>query len=571
MAKKFKNIQLINIFNKSSYQLTHTEHILLSLGNKFKIPLQLSTSNNIKSWHRSVNKFQRQLDTQLYFSTIPDFPTSPDFNYLPRFPSYWNPPTSPYSIKLKNYIDQIRKEGVRAIHHKPFKPSQLYTHAQTTLGNLKQNRDIIIKPADKNVGLVILNTIDYKNMCLVHLTDTTTYRIVNNPEFEYQKAWTDLKTILVKDNRYFKDPINDSLSYFAKSLFQLQFSTSLRPAPFYCLPKIHKNVLPIPGRPIASAPSTITYYTSLYINNILKPLLPLLPTICQSSSSALQMITTRSFPSTSMIFTADVKSLYPSIPTIIGLDCVKTILELSNMFSSSKIQLLINLMNWVLTNNFILFDNTIYLQTEGTAMGTPMAPTYAIIFMYAIERHHIRKSLFYLRYIDDIFAIFNSVAHANEYLEAINSFLPDRLKLEAVVCGQEGIFLDIHFKLTDGNLSYQLFQKPHNTYAYIPTLSDHPRSMFKSFVLEELKRYYRNCSDFITFTLNATSFRVRLKQRGYHSLIFNTAYATLLHHLPINVSNSCRIPLEIYPLPQTGLPAVLQKSKIVLPAQKPKI
>lgn len=229
-------------------------------------------------------------------------------------------------------------------------------------------------------------------------------------------------------------------------------------------------------------------------------------------------------------------------------------------------------MHWVLTNNFIKFDNNIYLQIEGTAMGTPMAPTYAIIFMYAIERHHIQKSLFYLRYIDDIFAIFNSITHANEYLESINSFLPDRLKLEAVVCDQEGTFLDIHFQLINGNLSHQLFQKPHNTYAYIPTLSDHPRSMFKSFVLEELKRYYRNCSDFNTFTLNAALFKVRLQQRGYHSSVFNIAYTTLLNHLPINVSNVRRISLQDYPPPQAArhqsaaaiLPAVLQKSKNVI-------
>ena len=420
MANKFKHIKLINIFNQSSYHLSHTEHILLSLGNKFKIPLQSNTSDNLKSWHRSVNKFQRQLDTQLYFSTIPEYTKPPDFNFLPRVPSTWNPPNSTYTTILKDYIDHIRKKGVTAIIKKPFKPSQLYMHVQKTLINLKQNNDIIIKPADKNIGIVILNTIDYKTMCLEHLNDTATYKLINTPEAEYEKAWTTLKEILIENNRYFRDSTKETTSYFAKSLCQLQSSTSLRPAPFYCLPKIHKNISPIPGRPIASAPSTITYHASIYINNILKSILPLLPTNCKSSAAALNIINKKSFPSTSVIFTADVKSLYPSIPTTIGLEYVRNILELSNLFLPSKIKFIIKIMHWVLTNNFIMFDNNIYLQIEGTAMGTPMAPTYAIIFMYALEKQHIKTSLFYLRYIDDIFAVFNSDTHANEYFFSPN-------------------------------------------------------------------------------------------------------------------------------------------------------
>lgn len=365
-------------------------------------------------------------------------------------------------------------------------------------------------------------------MCLEHLNDITTYKLINNPDEEYKQTWAKLQNILVQENRYFKNSSQNSLSYFARSLCQLRDSESLRPAQFYCLPKIHKNVNPIPGRPISSAPSTITYHTSIYLNNILKPLLPLIPTICQSSSEALQSIKTQTFPSTAIICTADVKALYPSIPTALGLDCIQRLLEMSNKFTASKIRMIIQLMRWVLTNNFIQFNDDIYLQIEGTAMGTPMAPTYAVLFMFAIERQHIKRALYYKRYIDDIFGIFNSASDFNDFVQAINSVIPDRLKLEAIIYGSEGIFLDIQFKLVDGILSHQIYQKPNNSYAYIPTLSDHPRSMFRSFVLEELKRYYRNCSSFNTFTNIASSFMTRLQKRGYPSSIFNKAYNTLL-------------------------------------------
>jgi hypothetical protein len=425
-------------------------------------------------------------------------------------------------------------------------------YIRTTLLRLKQNSDIIIKPADKNLGLVILNKIDYKTMCLEHLNDITTYKLINTPDEEYKQTWTKLQNILVQENRYFKNSSQNSLSYFARSLCQLRDSESLRPAQFYCLPKIHKNVIPIPGRPISSAPSTITYHTSIYLNNILKQLLPIIPTICQSSSEALQSLKTQTFPSTAIICTADVKALYPSIPTALGLDCIQRLLEMSNKFTASKIRLIIQLMRWVLTNNFIQFNGDIYLQIEGTAMGTPMAPTYAILFMFAIERQHINRALYYKRYIDDIFGIFNSADHFNDFVHAINSVIPDRLKLEAIICGSEGIFLDIKFKLNDGNLSYQLYQKPNNTYAYIPTISDHPRSMFKSFILEELTRYHRNCSDFNIFQSMAILFKDRLQRRGYHSSLFNTAYQTLLQRISLNKNKN--IILKDHPTQQTSRP-----------------
>ena len=123
-------------------------------------------------------------------------------------------------------------------------------------------------------------------------------------------------------------------------------------------------------------------------------------------------------------------------------------------------------------------------------------------------------------------------------MEEINS-VEERLKLDAVTYGQQGIFMDLRLTLINGNLQYDLYQKPSNTFAYIPPSYDHPRSMFKSFVLEELKRYYRNSSTFEAFTAQATLFKNWLHTRGYPNGIFDTAYHTLLtQHLPINLPAS---------------------------------
>ena len=50
-----------------------------------------------------------------------------------------------------------------------------------------------------------------------------------------------------------------------------------------------------------------------------------------------------------------------------------------------------------------------YIQKQGTAMGTRMAPNYAIIFMHYLESNLLSKTTMkpktWLRFIDDIFMI----------------------------------------------------------------------------------------------------------------------------------------------------------------------
>ncbi|GAA5828065.1 hypothetical protein JCM10212_007167, partial [Sporobolomyces blumeae] len=65
--------------------------------------------------------------------------------------------------------------------------------------------------------------------------------------------------------------------------------------------------------------------------------------------------------------------------------------------------------DFVLNNNYLSFQGKVYHQTNGTAMGTSMAPTYANIFVAAYEQEFqipsLENLLYYGRYIDDVLAI----------------------------------------------------------------------------------------------------------------------------------------------------------------------
>ena len=63
----------------------------------------------------------------------------------------------------------------------------------------------------------------------------------------------------------------------------------------------------------------------------------------------------------------------------------------------------------VLTKNYFTFNNQIHHQVQGTAMGTRMAPNYAIIFMGYLEitmlHTYPTKPQLWKRFKDDIFII----------------------------------------------------------------------------------------------------------------------------------------------------------------------
>ena len=59
-----------------------------------------------------------------------------------------------------------------------------------------------------------------------------------------------------------------------------------------------------------------------------------------------------------------------------------------------------------------MFNNKYYKQVDGAAMGSPLGPDLANIFICSFESKWLRncpndfKPMFYRRYIDDIFVLF---------------------------------------------------------------------------------------------------------------------------------------------------------------------
>ena len=77
---------------------------------------------------------------------------------------------------------------------------------------------------------------------------------------------------------------------------------------------------------------------------------------------------------------------------------------------------LCNMLSLCISNVQFLFDGTYYRQIDGVAMGSPLGPVLADIFMDHLEhkaRAEIDKTVIYERYVADIFVIGDSTHQIN--------------------------------------------------------------------------------------------------------------------------------------------------------------
>ena len=75
-------------------------------------------------------------------------------------------------------------------------------------------------------------------------------------------------------------------------------------------------------------------------------------------------------------------------------------------------------------DNIFLFNGLLYQQIDGVAMGSPLGPLLANVLMSHVEKlfnSDLKKEVnFWVRYVDDIFVIFDKV---NPNINSILAFL----------------------------------------------------------------------------------------------------------------------------------------------------
>ena len=109
--------------------------------------------------------------------------------------------------------------------------------------------------------------------------------------------------------------------------FTYEYKKACNLGKLYLLPKIHKRLSNVPGRPVISNCGTPTEKVSEFLDHHLKPIMQNLLSYMRLSTFFKKIKTIGSVPENSILVTADVVGLYPNIPHQAGLKALKEALE----------------------------------------------------------------------------------------------------------------------------------------------------------------------------------------------------------------------------------------------------
>jgi hypothetical protein len=387
--------------------------------------------------------------------------------------------------------------------------------------SLRKKEHITVSKADKNMGICIISTVDFISFGMKHILDKSTYYVLSKKVFEakVKDAWSKLELILHKYGLLYED--NGWQTGLAKSLLHLKKQPA-EPANLQLLFKVHKDPLKI--RPIANNYATVTTNTSIYVHKSLQIFLDLIPTIAVSTRKVLEKLKNFDCEDDYLeLATMDITNFYPSITHVEGLRRTRDFLEKLRhrhnvQMNDHQLNHLLEMLRWVLENNYVTFNGVIAHQHKGTAMGTNVAVIYANIVAASIEADVIRRLSssikFYTRYIDDVFVIGNNIPTLIEELNkqsATIQFERTSVRTDLVT------FLDAEIELKNKKISSKLYEKPGNQHTYILPTSNHLPAVQINLIKTEVKRIRAISSDNKNFILSINSFKRHLQLRSYNT------------------------------------------------------
>ena len=400
-------------------------------------------------------------------------------------------------------------------------PKKYYRNLTNTqkqaLTELARDETLVIKQADKGSGIVVEDRTNYVRDGLAHLSNDKVY----------EKLDTDPTKPLARAINQFVTEANKigCIDDITKKYLLFQEAEMPRTQQMYFLKKIHKG--PTEVRPICSGCGGPTERLSAVVDKVLQPFVPRIKSYIKDTGHFIRIIEETTLPKDCILATIDVKSMYTNIPHEEGIKAVIDTLYKSNPnaeYMPIPAQTLADMLNIVLTKNYFQFDNSMYHQIQGTAMGTKMAPAYANLFMAKVEELMLEtyptKPELWKRFIDDIFMVWlGSPESLNEFVSHLNQAHPTiKFTCQHSACSVD--FLDVTLYKGDrfastGKLDIKPFFKPTNKFQYLHYQSAHPRNTFRSLVKGELTRLLRACSDAGQYKSIQLKMLAAFRDRGY--------------------------------------------------------
>ena len=477
------------IFNFSSHELTDAEKRLLSKGLSFSIP------------PKTLNYGDALLPFELLFK----------------------PMSQAENISVDDIAAckaALQNEAHNMLHDfDPKKEQNLLPDEVQALKSLRSDKSIIIQKSDKGNSVVLLNKTTYIQRMEELLADTTKFTKLDIEDGkDYNHIWNqELRVRKELQKLLNSKAINEDT-------YNKLCPSGSRPGVMYGLAKVHKQLVNgFPKlRPILSAINTPTYRLAKFLVGIMEPLTTDEFTVKDTFTFAQEI---RSQDSTKRMSSFDVDALFTNIPLDETINiCCDELFKNKNprdTVSGLTKKQFRQLLELATKESFILFNGNYYKQIDGVAMGSPLGPTLANIFLCYHEKSWLQrcprdyKPVYFKRYVDDIFCLFDNESHVQEFLTYLNSRHQNMNFTFENESENYMPFLDVKVIRSDGSFITSLYRKPTFSGVYTNFGSFIPELYKQNLVSTLLFRIFTICSSWDLMHKEVTNLKDILRRNSY--------------------------------------------------------
>ena len=278
--------------------------------------------------------------------------------------------------KLSQQDAEELRADVNRVLRSSHPPKPNLTKAQNiALRELKRDRDCIVLTADKRVAMVVMDKQDYINKAN-QLLNQNTYKVIS------KDPTNTIKNKLINILKGIKTKTG-----LGSNTYKSMYPTGCVPPKFYGLPKIHKPDPPL--WPIVSSCGSVTYGVAKELAKILKPLVGKSPHHINSTQDFVEQAKHFKLEAGECLSSYDVSALFTSVPIDPALNIIKDLLVKDNILKERTVMEvgdIILLLEFCLKNTYFSFQDQFYEQVEGAAMGSPVSPIVANLYMEYLEQ-----------------------------------------------------------------------------------------------------------------------------------------------------------------------------------------
>ena len=253
---------------------------------------------------------------------------------------------------------------------------------------------------------------------------------------------------------------------------------SSRPPLIYGRVKLHKEGEPL--RPIVSAVGSCTYKVAKAVARAIMPYGPQVELYIRNSGDLVDIVRDLRIQEDEVMVSVDMRSLFTSVAVEDALTTVRKRLDDDNMlqercgFASETVMRLLKLC----LSTYFKFRSKFYDLTDGLAMGSPVSPPVANLFMADLESKALKSfsgvPSVWCRYVDDVLSIVKRslVKDFFDHLNSQHGGISFTVEVE-----REGRlhFMDVLLQRREnGTISTDVYQKPTHMERYLQFDSHHP-------------------------------------------------------------------------------------------------